>query len=142
MGISYGKTAQIDWIDDNALGGSNRAPITAIWDTGTTWNGAPSYLTQHILQLLEKKGFDSVQCARFKHSHPNSLAQHLPWLVFEFSVFADRQLPNDAQNSGWTPPNGVAEKDNYLKVHVAPQHWYGIFYRNYIIDLTTTYTTT
>lgn len=58
MGFKWGakKDLPVDWITDDKLDGDG-APKSIFWDTGTTWNAGPTYLTRYIISYLDKKGF-------------------------------------------------------------------------------------
>eukprot|EP00392_Amoebophrya_sp_AT5.2_P001444 g1446.t1 len=70
MGIMWGKDAEPEWIDNEAMGVWNDEsvgkPLSAIWDTGTTWNAVPTYLNNYILQKLREKGFAEVACSKVR----------------------------------------------------------------------------
>ncbi|CAD7926298.1 unnamed protein product [Amoebophrya sp. A120] len=127
IGIMWGKDAEPEWIDNSAMGLESEEavgkPLSAIWDTGTTWNAVPTYLNNYFMQKLQEKGFANVDCSLVKKHYVGSNPDgELPWLVIDFAVFHERTLPN----KGGKPyqPDGVSAEENYFRVIQTPDQWF------------------
>ena len=144
MGLRWGRSADVDWFTNEALGfepEASGAPVTAIWDTGTTWNAAPTYLTNHITKLLKQRDFLDVSCDALKSAskHPDA---HVPYLIMELQIYAPRGLPNirrrtkssfdddstlDDKEDEYIPEHErgkMRPEENFFRVELPPEQWY------------------
>eukprot|EP00392_Amoebophrya_sp_AT5.2_P009014 g9042.t1 len=84
MGFRFGAHGATSWVTD-PVGGD--PPKSIFWDTGTTWNGGPTYMTRHNLDFLHAHGgWNSVECSKL---HVKTGTENLPYMVLDLCMDTD-----------------------------------------------------
>lgn len=85
IGIRWGMHGNIHWFKDMR---GQPPPSKIFWDTGTTWNGGPTYMTNYIMSYLQGYDWARRDCNDLEVNARNQDDQK-PWLVLDMCVDKD-----------------------------------------------------